>query len=290
MPNMRKASLYLLAVLAVFAFCLFMYSSSNTKAGQFKISFLSVGQGDSIYIEAPNGRQMVIDGGPTGSISKAIKSEMPEGDTSIDVLVLTHPDADHYAGFVEFLKTYSVGTVIESGKTSNAKTYQQFESLIAEKNIPKVIARKGTKVILDDIDNVTYTVLFPDRDVSGLPTNDASIVGRLVYNNVSVMLTGDAPIATEKFILGNSKPEDIKSNILKVGHHGSRTSTSSVFITAVDPEIAIISAGKNNRYDHPHQEVVDRLKDNGIETLITKDEGTVTFISDGLTLKQVTKK
>lgn len=287
MRNMRKIAHYLLIALALIAFCLYMYGSVETKAGQFKVSFLSVGQGDSIYIEAPNGKQMVIDGGPSGSLTKAIKSELPPGDTSIDVLVLTHPDADHYAGFVDFLKTYTVGTVIESGKTSNAKTYQLFESLIVENNIPKVIARKGTKVTLDEFNNVTYTVLFPDRDVSGLATNDASIVGRLVYKNVSVMLTGDAPISTERLIVADNKPEDIKSTILKVGHHGSRTASSMAFLKAVNPEVAVISVGKNNRYGHPHQEIVDRIKSLFIEVLMTKDEGTITFTSDGALLVRV---
>lgn len=284
MRNMRKASLYLLATLAIFAFCLFMYGSSGTKAGQFKISFLSVGQGDAIYIEAPNGRQMVIDGGPKGSLVKVLKMVMPVGDTSIDVIMVTNPDTDHYAGFIELLETYSVGTVIESGATSETKTYQEFQSIIKDKNIPKVIARKGTKITLDEENKVAYTTLFPDRGISGLSHNDASIVGRLVYGDVSVMLTGDSTVKTEAFMLAVNKAEDLKSNILKVGHHGSRTSTLTAFVTAVDPDIAVISAGKNNRYGHPHQEIVDRLKSFLIEVLITKDEQTITYISDGSSL------
>ncbi len=288
MPKLRKISLYMIALVGVFAFCLFTYSTSHPTIGQFKISFLSIGQGDSIYIEAPNGRQMLIDGGPRGSLVKALKAEMPPGDTSIDVVLLTHPDADHYAGLVDLLETYSVGTIIESGKTSTAKTYQELQGLIVTKEIPKVIARTGTTITLDHENPVVFNVLFPGGDVSKLATNDASIVGRLTYGATSIMLTGDAPIATERILLAGSKPEDLASTILKVGHHGSRTSTSVAFMQAVQPSSAVISAGKGNRYGHPHQEVVDRLKNASIETLITKNEGTITFVSDGITLKRVT--
>ncbi len=279
---MRKLPLYALAMVAIVVFCLWYYLLSQKSGTELQVSFLSIGQGDSTYIQAPNGRQMLIDGGPRGSLVKVLKTEMPPGDTSIDVVLLTHPDADHYAGLVDLLNTYSVGTIIESGKTSTAKTYQELEKLIAEKRISKVIARTGTTITLDQDNIVVFKVLFPSGDVSNLPTNDASIVGRLTYGATSVMFTGDAPVATEKILIAGQKPEDLASTILKVGHHGSRTSSSSAFLKIVQPEYAIISAGKGNRYGHPHQEVVDLLKSLGITVLITKDEGTITFFSDGI--------
>ncbi len=291
MFKMRKAGLYSFIFLAAFAFCLWFYLYTNAPqgAGLLKVAFLSVGQGDSIYIEAPNGRQMLIDGGPRGSLIKPLASVMPVGDTSIDVVLLTHPDADHYAGLVDLVKSYSIGTVIESGKTSNAKTYLELESLISDKQIPKIIARAGTRVDLDAAQGIVFTVLFPNGDVSKIPTNDASIVGRLVYKEDSVMFTGDAPIKTENYLLSAYKTEDLQSEILKVGHHGSRTSTSEAFLRAVQPTIAIISAGKDNKYGHPHQETLKKLAIFGIQPLVTKDKGTITFLSDGKAWKQATK-
>jgi len=139
---------------------------------------------------------------------------------------------------------------------------------------------------LDEAGEVTYNVLFPDRSLAGLSHNDASIVGRLIYGTTSVMLTGDSTIKTENFVIAGNKAEDLRSTIIKVGHHGSRTSTSAAFLDVVQPLYAVISAGKNNRYKHPHQETIDGLKDHRIMTLVTKDEGTVTFLSDGKILEK----
>ena len=289
MPSTRKYSLYVLLALAFIAFSLATYVMPlhNGNGDKLKISFLYIGQGDAIYIEAPNGRQMIIDGGPEGSLMPALAPILPYGDKSIDVILNTNPDADHYAGFLDLLKTYAVGTEIESGVPSDTKTYAEFESLLKEKHIPQIVARKGMHVILDEARNISYDVLFPDRDVTGWTHNDASVVGRLHYGDTTVMLTGDGTIKTESLVLADNPLADIQSDILKVGHHGSRTSTSDAFLNAVQPMYAVISAGKNNRYGHPHKEVTDRLAAHSIQTLVTKDVGTVTFETDGVTLKRI---
>jgi competence protein ComEC len=278
MPKMRKSVRYCVYVLSLTAFSLVWYQFSGTTDIEAKVSFLSIGQGDAIFIQAPTGAQMIIDGGPKGSLIKALKTELPEGDTSIDVIVMTNPDTDHYAGFLELLETYSVGAVIESGVISKTKTYQEFEALVRKKKIPRIVARKGLEVVLDPVAPVSYKVLFPDRSTTGLTNNDASVVGRLVFGGSSVMFMGDATVKTESFLIGANPKEALQSDILKVGHHGSRTSTSQAFLSVVHPVTAVISAGKNNRYKHPHQEILDRLKQYGVGVMVTKDVGTVTFV------------
>lgn len=256
------------------------------KEQNLTVAFLDIGQGDAIYIEAPNGHQMLIDGGPKENIVQKIKEVMPYGDTSIDVLVITNPDADHISGFAYILKNYTVGTVIEPGTTNPSKTYQTIENLIKEKNIPRLIASKGMKVSLDEEKNISFDVLFPDRDVSGWDRNDGSIVGKLSYGTTSVMLMGDATTTTENAVMLRTDKEVLKSTLLKLGHHGSHTSSGIAWLEAVSPEIAIISAGKNNSYGHPHPEVLYSLKKVGIPYLGTYDRGTIIFESTGLAFTQ----
>jgi competence protein ComEC len=268
---------YILGTLAVMTYFIWSLVLADVDR-ELKIAFLDIGQGDAIYIEAPNGRDMIIDGGPPGALLPVLSSVMPFSDHSIDVIVVTNPDQDHFAGFVDLLDSYEVGAVVEPGTYNKSKIYARLEGLIEEKKIPKLIARKGMKIDLGG--GVHFDVLFPDRDVSTWKVNDGSIVGRLVYGNTSVMLTGDAPQKTESYILGN----ELKSDILKVGHHGSRTSTSESFVKEVDPQYAVISDGKDNTYGHPHQETLDTLEKIGAIILRTDLFGTIIFESDGIRL------
>jgi competence protein ComEC len=287
MEKRRKLQLYVLGLLSGSTFFLWMYLSSFSFTNKMHVAFLDIGQGDSIYIRAPNGRQMLIDGGPKGALMRPLEREVLYGNKFIDVVMITNADADHYAGYLDLLQKYDVGVVVEAGVRSKTKTYLAFEALVAHKHIPEVIARKGMQIILDEPRGVSYTVLFPDRNVSDWSTNDASVMGRLVYGNNSIMFTGDAPSTTEALLIADNTPEDLKSDILKVGHHGSRTSTSNAFLEVVKPLYAVISAGKNNRYGHPTPETLDRLNQHHIPTFVTKDVGTVVFETDGKLLQQI---
>lgn len=251
-----------------------------------KVSFLDVSQGDAIYIEAPNGNNMLVDGGPEDLVLSPLQ-EVLQRKKEISILVVTNPDADHISGFRSVIPLYKIGTVFEPGTSNTTETYKDLEALITEYKIPKLIAEKGTKIILDKEKGVYFEVLFPDRDVSGWERNDGSIVGRLVYGETSIMLMGDATTTTENAIMLTTEKERIKSDILKIGHHGSRTSSSLSWLMAVSPRFAIISSGENNRYGHPHEEVTNRLRELAIPFFNTKDEGTITYISDG---KNFTKK
>lgn len=260
---------------------------SKKESGLLTVAFLDVGQGDAIYIEAPNGRQMIVDGGPKETLMHALPEVMPFGDKSIDVMMVTNPDLDHYSGFLPLLDTYTVGAVIEPGTHNDYGMYGELQKKIVSENAAHLYARKGTVVMLDEERNIYFEVLFPDRDVSSWDSNDGSIVGRLVYGDVSFLLTGDATTLTEGIVVYGSDVSG--TDVLKVGHHGSKTSTGIPLLQEAHPTYAVISAGAGNRYGHPTKLVLDRLASFGVETYVTKDLGTILFETDGETLTRVVK-
>lgn len=144
---------------------LFLPFSCDTAGAKslLKVAFLDIGQGDAIYIEAPNGNQMIIDGGPLGSLETPLSAVMPFGDRSVNVLMVTNPDADHYAGFIDVMKHYEVGAVIESGTTTHTPTHAEFQSMIADQHIPEVLARRGMTIDLDKEAGVQFTVCIVSR-------------------------------------------------------------------------------------------------------------------------------
>ena len=247
--------------------------------GILTVAFLDVGQGDSIYIEAPNGNQMLIDGGASAAgVLHALSQVMPFYDHSLDLVLATHPDQDHIGGLPMTLQRMNVLGVITTENTSDTATYKEFEKMILQKDLRHIIARSGEKFILDD--GVVLEILFPTQNVTGWETNKASIVARLSYGNESFLFTGDSPQPIEKY-LAEQKGTLLHANILKLGHHGSRTSSAREFLSAVNPDEAIISAGLNNRYGHPHKEVLDLLAQLNIPSVSTIDHGTIVFKTDG---------
>lgn len=275
----------LIIVLFLSAFFIWykIYTESN-QTNYLTVAFLDVGQGDAIYIEAPNGKQMLVDGGPDGKILQKLAEVMPFGDRSIDVVLATHADMDHIGGLSFVLDNYHISNIIENGATSQTKIYEDLEQEVSKNKIKKIIAQRGMRIILDKEKNIYFDILFPDRSISEMESNDGSIVGKLVYGEESFMLTGDATIYTENLIGWNENSEKLHSKILKLGHHGSKTSSSILWLEDVDPDFAIISAGKNNRYGHPSQEVLDRLDNLNIPYLETSKEGNIIFKTDGVSL------
>ncbi|MFA5933896.1 MAG: MBL fold metallo-hydrolase [Candidatus Paceibacterota bacterium] len=248
--------------------------------GRLTVAVLDVGQGDSIYIEAPNGNQVIFDGGPDGKILSELGKVMPFNDRSIDMLVVTNPDKDHYAGFLDVLDNFTVSAVLEPSTYSKTKTYAELERMIVEKKVPNILAKRGMKIWLDKKSGVYISILFPDRDVSTWKPNEGSIVAKLVYGQTSMLLTGDSTALTEHIIV-SLEGDNLKSTVLKVGHHGSRTSSSPEFVSYVLPLYAIISDGKDNSYGHPHKETLDTLKSFGAKVYRTDLFGTIIMKSDG---------
>ncbi|MBI2475913.1 MAG: MBL fold metallo-hydrolase [Candidatus Taylorbacteria bacterium] len=280
--EMIRKNLHLCFLALLFAATILIWYAviREDRGGILKIAFLDIGQGDAIYIEAPNGNQMLIDGGPPRTVLSALRKVMPFYDRSIDMLLVTNPDKDHMGGFVDVLKSFKVGEVVEPGTQSPSATYAELEKTIAEKSVPKILAERGQTIWLDKKHGVGFHVLFPDRDVSGLATNNGSIVGRLVYGNTSVMFTGDAPDNIEHYlVLLDGKK--LKSDVLKVGHHGSRTSTSEEFVGFISPTDAVISDGLHNKYGHPHQETLATLAQFGVKVFRTDQLGTIVMKTDG---------
>ena len=264
----------LLAVVTVFVWNVILSEANNG----LTVAFLDVGQGDAIFIQAPNGNQILIDGGQNKAVLRELSKIMPFYDRSIDVVIQTHPDADHIGGLVEVLRRYDVGLVVESGVGSESPIYREIQRIIEKKEIKNVLAQRGMRV---DIDDGTYIdVLFPDRKVGDLDPNDASVVLKLVYGDNSFLLTGDSPKKIEKYLVYLN--EDVLDvDVLKIGHHGSKTSTSELFLGYASPEFAIISSGEDNSYGHPHEEVLDILEKFEIEILRTDESGTIVLKSDG---------
>ena len=245
-----------------------------------KVSFLDVGQGDAIYIEAPNGRQMIIDGGPSQSILRSLPEVMSFGDKTIDVIVITNPDLDHYSGFIPVLDNYSIGAVLEAGTSSDTSMYKVLQNKIKAEDVPHIVAFKGQRIVLDESKNIYFEILFPDRDVSGWSSNDGSLIGRLVYEDTTILFMGDSTKLAEGIVVSGS---DISgTDILKVGHHGSSTSTGTALLEEARPKLAIISSGLNNRYGLPKKDVTARLSNFGIPYLVTMYEGTINCESDGV--------
>jgi len=209
---------------------------------------------------------------------------MPFADRSIDMILATHPDSDHIGGFPLLLDNYKVTSIIENGTISTSEVSDDLEKKIEKKKINKIIARRGMHIILDDKKNIYIDILFPDRDITNFESNDASIVGKLVYGENSFLFTGDASLYTENLIEWNESENTIHSDVLKLGHHGSRTSSSLLWLEKVNPKIAIISVDKNNKYGHPHQELLYRLSTLHIPFLTTYEKGNIIFKSDGVKL------
>lgn len=239
----------------------------------FTFAMLDVGQGDALFIESPTGTKILIDGGPPRKILNQLSKVMSPFDRHIDAIFITNPDADHIAGFLDVFKIYKIDKIFEPGSLTDSKTYQNLKNELEKNNVKSILAKRGMKLDLGG--RVFIDILFPDRDVSSWATNDGSIVARLSYGGMSIMLTGDATIKTEKIILKENPISFLDSDILKVGHHGSRTSSSVEFVKVVSPSYAMISDGKDNRYGHPHKETLDVLASFGTKILRTDILGTL---------------
>ena len=248
------------------------------------VYFLDVGQGDAIFIDSPQHGRALIDGGANRKVLSELGNILPFADKRIDVMVETHPDKDHIGGLPEIVSRYKVGMFLEPGVESDNTIDDELKRRVKDKNIPKLFARRG--MVLNFSDGVKLQILFPlpDQDVSNWETNRASIVAKLVYGNKSFLMTGDSPIQIEEALL-SLNPEILDSDVLKAGHHGSKTSTSLKYARAVSPDYAVISAGKDNTYGHPHQEVLDILEKVGAKIVSTADSGTIKFETNGKTLK-----
>jgi len=282
--KLRLSILIILLLGAIFSLYVGFREERN---GVLTVSFLNVGQGDAIFIDAPSGNQLLIDGGPGQEVLRELSKAMPFYDRSIDVVLASHADQDHVGGLPDVFKKYKVNLFMESGVPGESSSYQELEKIVAsassssdEVGIKKVLARRGMMVDLGD--GAILQILFPDRDPAGMETNMASVVARLVYGENEFLFTGDSPQTIEHYLVSLG---GLQSDVLKAGHHGSKTSTSAEFVSAISPQYAVISVGKDNKYGHPNKETLDTLNNFGAKILRTDELGEIVFKSDGVTLK-----
>src|SRR3989344_81472 len=278
-----KVTLILLVLLVVLSVAIWYAVIREERCDILRVSFLDIGQGDAIFIDAPSGRQVLIDGGKGSAVLRQLASVMPWYDKTIDIVVGTHPDQDHIGGLVEVLRRYTVPLVVKSSTLdTEGADYKAFEKAIEDERDVRVLEATRGEVI--DLGNgARLEILFPDRNLSAVETNTGSIIIRLVYGDTAFMLTGDSPDEIENYLVSLDGGK-LKSNVLKAGHHGSKTSSSPTFVGFVDPEYAVFSRGCENSYGHPAPETIATFVRFQIPTLDTCTEGTITFVSDGFTV------
>ncbi len=255
----------------------------NLPDDKLHVSVLDVGQGDAILVQTPSHQKILIDGGPSPrAINLELSKKLPFWDRKIDLLILTEPQADHAAGLIEVLRNYRVLQAYEPGTAYESTTYQQLCSMFEIKGIRTKIAHVGQQIELGD--GVNMEVLLPPSPLLQGTSDDIDNNGlllRLSWNRISFLFTSDIRKEAEWYTI--SQRANLRSTVLKVAHHGSSTSTSEQFLAAVNPEIAVISVGADNRFGLPDAEIIDRLssrigKD---KVYCTSTEGTIEFITDG---------
>lgn len=350
-------SVYVLMFLTNIKLSDVLVDNKNKSGDSLKVHFLNIGQGDAIYIVAPNKNSMLIDSGPQNQkVISEIQKFKSMFDRRLDVLLATHADADHIGSMKKVIEKFQYQIFAYSGLSSDTKLFADLMNTVSQntdantlvsnfsnaKNLKDAESSKnitltaGVSIVLDEKNNIRFDVLFPDFDYQideyqecvkkerdkidkknskkpksqkdacikylSTETNLNSVVGKLSYGSTSFMLTGDAPSEVEKFIIKKYSLErnSLKSDVLKLGHHGSKTSTSLEFLETVSPSFTIVSAGKDNRYGHPHKRVLDTIAEfentqsqdselrikirNPIEILRTDVDGTISFYSDGFTV------
>ncbi len=285
---MKKNSGYLiLGILFCLNILAWLAVYDLNKPQLLEVNFFDVGQGEAILIETPKRYQILIDGGPTSVILEKLAENLPFWDRSIDLIILTHPEHDHLAGLIEVLKRYKIDHILWTGALKDTAEYKEWQRLIRDETAEIFIAKAGQKIILSKLNFDNYMeVLFPFENLEGKEvenTNNTSIITRLMFGENSFLFTGDAYKSVERKLV--SRGIDLDSDVLKIGHHGSKTSTAEEFIIEVSPEIAVISAGKDNPYHHPHQETLETLEKYGIRVLRTDKNGDIKIICDSQSLR-----
>ena len=283
---MKQIQKSLLPVLLIFL-AFFVFGCSPSKNAQLAagnapltVKMLDVGQGDSLLIRTA-GQVVLVDTGDVPAREKLVAQLKKEGISTIDKLIITHPHADHMGGAQAVFDNFTVKQVYDSGQTTTTGTYKQYLNTIKQKKIPFALLAAGDKIELDQ--GIVLNVMAPEKPyISGSDSdlNNNSIVMKLVFRSFSMLFTGDAEKESEERILKRFGGE-LKSTVLKSGHHGSSTASSAAFIKAVSPEAALISLGANNEYHHPHPSVLKRYEQQKIKVYRTDTDGTITVTSDG---------
>lgn len=264
----------LLTVLCILALLITVCSCAPVSQGAAaEVHFIDVGQADSILIIS-KGQTVLIDAGTNSSGPSVLKYIKDQGITKIDYLIGTHPHEDHIGGLDDIINGLDIGQVILPRHSSNTRTYEDVLAAVKNKGLKITAAKAGNSF---DAGECSFRLLAPDGEYDD--TNNYSVVTHMTVGSVSMLFTGDAETQSEQRILDSGA--SVKSDLLKVGHHGSSTSTSAQFLAAVSPKYAVISAGKGNSYGHPHEETLEALQEAGAEIYRTDLLGTIIARTDG---------
>ena len=275
----HKVLKLILAIWALFIFIIFLNLNNNITNCENKmiVHYIDVGQGDCILIQV-NNKNLLIDSGPSSSRKDLLDYLEKLNIKKFDYIIATHPHEDHIGNMDTIIKRYSIGSFYSPKVISSSTTFENMISALVDKNLKVNVLKKGFKGI-DLGENVKFQVFSPAENLFSDNLNDYSPIIKITFLNNSFLFTGDAEISTEESVL--SENNNLNCDILKVGHHGSSTSTSSNFLTSVNPSVAIISVGKNNSYGHPTSETLSLLNYFNIRTIRTDINGTIIAISDG---------
>lgn len=287
MKNTKIKILLAGVVLLVFA-NFFVWKEVFGLGGNLELVFFDVGQGDSIFIETPQGHQVLIDGGPSGEgILEKLSGVMPFWDRSLDLVVLTHPDYDHLRGLLDVLDRYEVENILWTGAVKETNTFEKWLEELEAENSDVFIAERGQVI---KASSALFYIFHPFENLEGVSaennSNETSVVAKLVFGENSFLLTGDIMREQEQDLLARSDSAvSLAADILKVPHHGSKNSGYKGLAEVLEPEIAVISCGKDNKYGHPHPEVLSNLEKFDIKVLRTDEKGDIKIVSDGNNFK-----
>lgn len=278
--QLKLGHLVILLCLSVFAFSI--HSLAQEKDGLLKVYFFDVGQGDAIFVETPNGNQVLIDGGPDDKVIHELAKVMPFYDREIDMVVLSHPHADHVSGLLSVLERYDVRNIVQAKEDYYSPVVTAWRDAVKREGANEAEAIAGKIIELGN--GVLLKVIYPKESLGGQIVknpNNSSVVMMLDYKDTEILLVGDIEAKIEKELLG----DDIRADVLKVGHHGSKTSTTANFLEKVSPQVAFIEVGSKNKFGHPAFEVIQRLEKNGIKYYRTDLDGHMEVVSDGETIQ-----
>lgn len=271
----KKITILIILVIAnVFSWSVIFEQSQDRG---LEVCFLDIGQGDSFFIQTSQGHQILIDGGPDNKLIKKLEQRIPFWDRTIDLLILTHSDRDHVFGFLEVLKNYEIENILWTGALGRSSLFEEWQETIENEGAKIWIAEEGLIISLPD--ERYFEVLYPfesleRREVSAM--NDTSIVMMLNTDKEKILFTGDISKRIEHLLIEEGIL--LNADILKVPHHGSKTSSSEEFLEAVEPSLAIISVGRDNSYGHPSPIVLARYEEFGIKILQTSKEKDICLI------------
>ncbi len=248
-------------------------AESSADASTAEVAFLDVGQADSTLINLPGSVQILIDAGEDGKAVDQVSKHMPPFDKKIEYAVATHPDADHIGGFPSVMDSFEIGQFLDNGEVNDSQVVQKLLTKISDKKISRTTLSQGDTIsIAQDAD---AEVLWPKKGQKSTNKNDNSVVLSFKYFNTKILFTGDAEVEAQNNILNSIGVEKLKSDVLKVAHHGAQTALNIKFLSYVKPEMSVISVGKNNSYGHPKAEVLSALKNIGTRIFRTDQEGTI---------------